>query len=73
MKSFKEYLSEQWQRAVMRKHGSVKPGFWHPVEKRFVQDKESKGGFDHDRLVSINAEVEVQGKVVAGKRVTSED
>lgn len=68
MISFKEYLTEDWERAVMRKNGSVRPGFWHKNEKRFVSDKTSSGGFDHDRLVSINAEVEVNGKVVAGKR-----
>jgi hypothetical protein len=64
--------NEEWQRAIMHKHGSVKPGYWHSVEKRFVSNKESKGGFDHARLVSINAEVEVNGKVVAGKRIVSE-
>jgi hypothetical protein len=72
MISFKEYLSEVCLRAVMRRHGSVKPGHWHSTEKRFVSDKESKGGFDHDRLVSINAEVEVNGKIVAGKRAVNE-
>jgi hypothetical protein len=74
MKTFKEYLSltEEWQKAVLRKFGSVKPGYWHSDQKRFISDLKHADnkdtGFTHDRLVGINATVEVKGEVVAGKR-----
>ena len=68
MISFKEYIAENWQRAVLRKHGSVKPGHWNG--KRFISDLKhadnETAGFDHERCKSINAQVEVNGKVVAG-------
>lgn len=68
MISFKEYISENWQRAVLRRHGSVKPGHWNG--KRFISDMKhadnETAGFDHERCKSINAQVEVNGKVVAG-------
>lgn len=59
-------MQEDWQRAVLRKHGSVKPGHWNG--QKFVIDltKQDAVGFDHKRCKSINAQVEVNGKVVAG-------
>lgn len=70
MISFKQFISESdgWTKAVLRKPGSVKPGFWHDTHKKFVSDlsKTDVKGFDHERCKSINAQVEVGGKVVAG-------
>jgi hypothetical protein len=75
-KTKKHEVKESWQRASMRKHGSVKPGYWHPEQKRFIQDMTNadkpETGWTHDRLVGINAEVEVGGKTVAGKRTVTE-
>lgn len=66
MITFKEFLAEDWQRAKLRKHGSVKPGHWNG--QKFVTDlaNKDKPGFDHERCKSINAQIEVNGKVVAG-------
>jgi ribosomal protein L20 len=74
MISFKDYM-EEWQRASLRKTGSVKLGHWNG--KKFISDLSNQNvpGFDHERCKSINAQVEVNGKVVAGgieKRIEEE-
>ncbi len=57
-----------WKRAIMRRSSSVTRGHWHPAQKRFISDMKyadnKEAGFDHKRLKSINATVEVDGKTM---------
>lgn len=60
----------EWKSALLRKPGSTRRGFWNG--SKFVEtmeNAETKPGYNAERLKSLNAQVEVNGQVVAGERV----